>query len=82
MLAKCLWKMHKSGTEDPVGKRAPSADLVVEALLNAIETLPTKKEKTREPIIEPHYKLLSILHKLVQRDAAKVRQLFPLDGWN
>ena len=82
MLAKCLWKMYKSGKEDPVGKRAPGADLVIEALLNAIEALPAKKEKNREPIIEPHYKLVSIMHKLVKRGTTKVRQLFSLHGRN
>ena len=76
MLSKCLWKMHNSDTDDPVGKRAPGAELVIEALLSAIETLPAKKEKNREPIIEPHYKLVSLVHKLVRYGAMTVRQLF------
>ena len=72
MLGKCLWKMHTSGAEDPVGKQVPSAESVIQAFLNAIECLPIKKEKNREPIIEPHYKLASLMHKLVQRREIEV----------
>jgi hypothetical protein len=75
MLGKCLWKMHRTereATANSMGqerasfqKNPPSWEDVVDAFVSAIETLPGKKEK-RDPVLEPHYKLVSIVHKLVQ----------------
>lgn len=77
MLAKCLWKMYCSNAdtadqyatspEHKFQQGNPSWESVIHAVVNAIETLPEKKERGREPILEPHYKLVSITHKLVQR---------------
>lgn len=47
-------------------------DDVVDSLLDAIDTLPQRKDSRSEPIFEPHYKLVSIIHKLVQRDTLTV----------
>ncbi|KAF2872169.1 transcriptional corepressor of histone-like protein genes [Massariosphaeria phaeospora] len=79
MLGKCLWKMYCSNADDasaatarlevPPRKDGPSYQDVVDAFVSAIETLPEKKERGREPILEPHYKLVSIAHKLFQRKA-------------
>jgi hypothetical protein len=43
--------------------------------LKAIETVPTRKQ---EPILEPHYKLVSTVHKMVRKKAIKVRS-HPID---
>ena len=70
MLGKCQWKMHQyppqPGPEDCTARQTrPEWEGVVKAFVDAIETLPEEK-KGREPILEPHYKLVSIVHKLVQ----------------
>ncbi len=68
MLAKCLWKMHTcSDVMVPASSRRPTAQQVIDPLVRAIEVLPGKKDNKREPILEPHYKLVSIIHKLIQR---------------
>ena len=78
MLGKSIWKMwavnHKamldaisSGEAAPV-QSSPNWEDVVQAVTGAIERLPDKKGKN-EPILEPHYKLIAIAHKLVQRGA-------------
>ena len=59
--AKCLWKILQ---RQPYGGRV-SADQVIKAVVAAIEVLP-KKEKTNEPTLEPHLKLVSIVHKMVR----------------
>lgn len=72
MLGKSLWKMYCANADaegPPPGKNGPSWEEVIKAIVNAIETLPEKKERGREPILEPHYKLVSIVHKLFQRRA-------------
>lgn len=68
MLGKCLWKMYSRFWEqNPAveeGKR-PSVDSILRALVRAIETLPKQRDSRQEPILEPHYKLVSVVHKLV-----------------
>lgn len=64
MRAKCLWKMFQS--HENRARVAPED--VIEPIIEAIDSLP-KKEKSNEPILEPHFKLVSIVHKMVQRRA-------------
>jgi hypothetical protein len=59
--AKCLWKIFQS----PENRGRVSVESVVEAVVEAIEAVP-KKEKTNEPILEPHLKLVSIVHKMLR----------------
>lgn len=78
MLAKCLWKMYvhnaraaaayapQPGQALPASN-GPTWEKVVETVVNAIESLPEKRERGREPILEPHYKLVSVTHKLLLR---------------
>lgn len=47
---------------------------VLNAFKRAVETAPERRDK--DPILEPHYKLLSILHKLVQRNRLEVCRTF------
>ena len=67
MLGKCLWKMHAASDRIRRHDQPPSADKVLEAFIRTIELLPDKKDsrEKREPVLEPHYKLVSIVHKLV-----------------
>ncbi|KAJ9311709.1 hypothetical protein DTO271D3_7969 [Paecilomyces variotii] len=71
ILSKCLWKMFSC--DDAV--RGPSKrveiDDLIDCLLDAIEALPQRKDSRSEPIFEPHYKLVSIVHKLVRRGVLK-----------
>ena len=65
MLGKCLWKMHNCDDGIRDGAKQISVDEVLYAVERAVETVSQRREK--EPILEPHYKLLSIIHKLVQK---------------
>lgn len=40
---------------------------VLDALLDAIAALPQRRDSRSDPIFEPHFKLLSVVHKLVLR---------------
>ena len=76
MLAKTLWKMwaenHDAALKAmslgvaPPEQRGPSCEDLIKPVVGAIERLPDKKGKSGEPILEPHYKLISIVHKLVR----------------
>ncbi|KAI4700782.1 hypothetical protein J4E81_003746 [Alternaria sp. BMP 2799] len=79
MLGKCGWKMWAAndgatqyaksiGAPLPL-PRGPSWESVVDAFISAIETLPGKKGRSGEPVLEPHYKLVSVTHKLFLRGA-------------
>jgi hypothetical protein len=50
-------------------------DDVVDSLLDAIETLPERKDNRSDPIFEPHFRLVSIIHKLVRKGLLEVRDL-------
>ena len=71
MLGKCLWKMHSApnyikGPHDV----PPTAQQVLDSFLRTIELIAADKKDSREkrePILGPHYKLVTIVHKLVSR---------------
>ncbi|KAK3637343.1 Histone transcription regulator 3 [Elasticomyces elasticus] len=69
-LGKCLWKMHSAPHHIRRNDRQPTAQQVLEPLIHAIELLPDMKDsrEKREPTLEPHYKLVSTVHKLVSRN--------------
>ncbi|KAF4630688.1 hypothetical protein G7Y89_g7450 [Cudoniella acicularis] len=72
MLGKCLWKMFVKAADewDPKVKATkPSMESVVGSFVKAIKTVPKPKDGRQEPILEPHYKLVSIVHKLVMLGA-------------
>jgi len=79
MLAKCLWKMYSC--EDSIAKshRRPDYQEVLEACVQAIDTLPERKDNRQEAILEPHYKLVTIVHKLVKR--RKLKACVRLRNW-
>lgn len=74
MLGKCLWKLYETDEEAIPARNRPSAEEVVACFTRAIEELPGKKGSRGEPILEPHYKLLSILYKLVQKRELEPRE--------
>jgi len=72
MLAKCIWKMYQKPVDDlderdKIGR--PTLDDVIEALEKTVEvvSLLPKPRHGQDPVLEPHYKILSIVHKLVTR---------------
>lgn len=69
MLGKCLWKMHTASAQTRRNVEPPLAEEVLETFVKTIELLPDKKDsrEKREPTLEPHYKLVTIVHKLVSR---------------
>jgi hypothetical protein len=67
MLGKCLWKMYTASDEIREGQKAPSLQEVMDCFTRAIETLPNRRDSRKEPTLEPHYKLVSIVNKLVRR---------------
>lgn len=79
MLGKCQWKMWSACDHElhynmsigapPPPQRGPTWEQVIDGIVSAIENLPGKKGRNGEPILEPHYKLISIVHKLFQRKA-------------
>ncbi|KAL1978370.1 hypothetical protein VTN31DRAFT_1229 [Thermomyces dupontii] len=76
MLSKCLWKMFNSD-ESARGRGKPvHVDQILDSLLDAIETLPVPSRKDRgpDPIFEPHFRLVSVLHKLVTSGKMEPRQ--------
>ncbi|KAG5975758.1 Histone transcription regulator 3 [Claviceps digitariae] len=71
MLAKCYWKMYQT-PEDRLDETDQKARLTTKRLLDVlIKSIEVshgaRKSKNSDPILEPHYKLVSILHKLVCR---------------
>ena len=76
MLGKCLWKMH-TVSENARG-RAPvvTVEEVVRAWAEAVRCLPPRDHRhpDKDPILEPHYKMVSVVHKLVQRQEITPQQ--------
>ncbi|KAH7088445.1 hypothetical protein FB567DRAFT_524401 [Paraphoma chrysanthemicola] len=81
MLGKCRWKMWAANDNElrysasigaplpPSYRGVPAWEDVTGAIITAIDTLPGKKGRSGEPVLEPHYKLVAITHKLFQRGA-------------
>ncbi|KAL8732114.1 MAG: hypothetical protein Q9181_004067 [Wetmoreana brouardii] len=68
MLGKCLWKMHNCDDHVLSGNTRDAYQPVIEAFKLAIKHLPGQRDNKhpeKDPILEPHYKLASIVHKLV-----------------
>jgi len=69
LLGKCLWKMHAASDDIRRNDLPPSAQQVLDTFIQTIKLIPKKKDsrEKREPILEPHYKLVTIVHKVVTR---------------
>ncbi|KAL2818850.1 hypothetical protein BJX63DRAFT_44177 [Aspergillus granulosus] len=68
MLSKCLWKMLSCDDSVRGSSKRISVDNVLDSLLDTIDALPQRKDSRSEQIFEPHYKLVSIVNKLVRRE--------------
>ena len=69
-LGKCLWKMFESPENQD--RRNVRPEEVLEAFVDAVEASP-KKEKSTDYILEPHFKLVSIVHKMVHHKHIKAQ---------
>ncbi|KAJ6083031.1 hypothetical protein N7467_007166 [Penicillium canescens] len=66
-LAKCLWKMYNSDDSLRTSSKRVEMQEVLDALFDAINALPQRRDSRSDPIFEPHFKLFSFVHKLVLR---------------
>jgi hypothetical protein len=66
MLGKCLWKLYSVDNESTLKGIRPTLQEVVNSFSRAVETLPNRDSR-KDPILEPHYKLVSIVHKSVSK---------------
>ncbi|CAM1507556.1 Fc.00g071970.m01.CDS01 [Cosmosporella sp. VM-42] len=71
MLAKCYWKMYQA-SDDVLDSKDKQSRISRETVLDTLKTslevaYNARKSRSSDPILEPHYKLVSILHKLVMR---------------
>ncbi|KAJ5155873.1 Tetratricopeptide-like helical [Penicillium capsulatum] len=66
-LGKCLWKMYRADDSTRTTSKRVEIQDVLDAFRDAIASLPQRKDSRSDPIFEPHFKLLSVVHKLVQR---------------
>ncbi|KAI9791427.1 MAG: Histone transcription regulator 3 [Piccolia ochrophora] len=73
MSGKCLWKMYNHPEQGSKGAPTITLSDVIATFVKAIETLPERKTEKQDPILEPHYKLVSIVHKLVQRKKIELK---------
>ena len=67
MLGKCLWKIYSNSENTGTWTLCQA---MLGAFTSAIEHVPGKRDSRhpdRDPMLEPHYKLVSVVHKLVQR---------------
>lgn len=69
---KCLWKIFQS-SENRNDRHRVTAEHVVNALVDAIEALP-RSNKTSEVILEPHIRLVSLMHKMGRMQAMNPHQ--------
>jgi hypothetical protein len=69
---KCLWKMFQS-PENKQDKHRVTAEHVISALVDAIDALP-RSNKSSEVILEPHIRMVSLMHKMVRMQALNPHQ--------
>ncbi|KAJ2968617.1 hypothetical protein NQ176_g9088 [Zarea fungicola] len=82
MLAKCYWKIFRNREELADGQESKTKitrDMILDALKKATAAAyKPRKSKSSDPILEPHYKIVSILHKMVMKEdipAAKAAEI-------
>lgn len=67
--------MYNCGGEVRGNAQRPVSTDILIALKRAIEAVPERRDNRhpdREPVLEPHYKLVSVVHKLVQKGVLQV----------
>lgn len=72
MLGKCLWKLYfLPNIHDD--QRAQLISETLRSFHNAVDRLPQRKDPARqEPVLEPIYKVIFVIHKLVEREEMTV----------
>lgn len=66
MIGKCFWKLHQVTSEQTDSDLPQFCRLALDAFTRAVETAPERKDVNRQdPVLEPIYKLVSMVHKLV-----------------
>lgn len=75
---KCLWKMFCSDDSLRTSSKKIEIQEVLDALLDAINALPQRRDSRSDPIFEPHFKLFSVVHKAVLRGHMTVSSIFIL----
>ncbi|KAI1326496.1 hypothetical protein F5Y16DRAFT_229900 [Xylariaceae sp. FL0255] len=79
MYAKCIWKMYRKPSEalDFKDKKdRPTVQTVIKALersVRVVAALP-KPRHGQDPILEPHYKIVSAIHKMVMLGDLKTQE--------
>ncbi|KAI0206517.1 hypothetical protein F4808DRAFT_122794 [Astrocystis sublimbata] len=79
MYAKCIWKMYCKPLSDlnhNDQQTRPTIETVIEALERSVEVVNAlpKPRHGQDPILEPHYKIVSVIHKLVMLEDVKPQE--------
>ncbi|KAI0404572.1 hypothetical protein F4802DRAFT_222514 [Xylaria palmicola] len=79
MYAKCIWKMYRKPLADldhNDQKTRPTVQMVIKALERSVEVVSAlpKPRHSQDPILEPHYKIVSVIHKLVMLDELRPQE--------
>jgi len=70
MLGKCLWKTYYRPADNYKQQASkPTFKMVLTAFEGAIRTVPKPRDSRQEPILEPHYKLMATVHKMIMMRA-------------
>lgn len=67
--------MYNCGEEVRGNAQRPVCTAILDALKRAIQAVPDRRDgrhPDREPVLEPHYKLVSVVHKLVPKGVLQV----------
>ena len=73
--------MHHCDDETRGRERRITHTEVLAAFTRAVELLPERRDSRhseKDPTLEPHYKLVSVVHKLVQAKKIQVKRCEPL----
>ena len=76
IFGKVLWKMHNCSDDVLGSAKRIGFQPAIDAFTRAVEACPERRDNRhpdKEPILEPHYKLLSVVHKLVRLRRVSVR---------
>ncbi|KAI0489933.1 hypothetical protein F4859DRAFT_172656 [Xylaria cf. heliscus] len=79
MYAKCIWKMYckpSSALDHNDQRNRPTVQMVIKALERSVEVVSAlpKPRHGQDPILEPHYKIVSVIHKLVMLEDLKPQE--------
>ncbi|KAI1154038.1 hypothetical protein F4825DRAFT_413281 [Nemania diffusa] len=79
MYAKCIWKMYRkplAALDQIDQENRPTVQMVVKALERSVEVVSAlpKPRHGQDPILEPHYKIVSVIHKLVMLEDLQLQE--------